>query len=161
MTVNNLGVVDHAHKYDDGKVGEHMHCHVYTDAVGRKGANNVASLIMKTSRHLNFLHDDEHSSELNIIFDNCCGQNKNNTVSRLETWIAKMGCFLEVNFIFLIVGRTKNAADRLFNSLKVQYRKRNLYTFNQLVEALGTSRTIRTSSTTATFLISFIKNLQV
>jgi hypothetical protein len=29
-TVNNLGIVDHAHKYDDGKVGEHMHCHVYT-----------------------------------------------------------------------------------------------------------------------------------
>ena len=53
-----------------------------------------------------------------------------------------MGYFLEVNFIFLIVGHTKNAADRLFNSLKVQYRKKNLFTFNQLVEALGTSRTI-------------------
>ena len=28
MTVNNLGMVDHAHKYPDGTVGEHMHCHV-------------------------------------------------------------------------------------------------------------------------------------
>ena len=26
MTVNNLGMVDHAHKYLDGTVGEHMHC---------------------------------------------------------------------------------------------------------------------------------------
>ncbi len=76
MTVNNLGVVDHAHKYDDGKVGEHMHCHACIDAVGRKGANNVASLIMKTLRHLSILCDDEHGSELNIVFDNCCSQNK-------------------------------------------------------------------------------------
>ena len=76
MTVNNLGMVDNAHKYLDGKVGEHMHCHVYTDAVGRKGANNVASLIMKTLRHLSILCDDEHGSELNIVFDNCCSQNK-------------------------------------------------------------------------------------
>ena len=30
----------------------------------------------------------------------------------------------------------------LFNSLKVQYQKKNLYTFDQLVEALGKSRTI-------------------
>ena len=142
MTVNNLGIVDHAHKYDDGKVGEHMHCHVYTDAVGKKGANNVASLIMKTLRHLNILRDDSVGSELNIVFDNCTGQNKNNTVLRLAAWIAKLGYFLEVNFIFLIVGHTKNAADRLFNSLKVQYRKKNLFTFNQLVEALGTSRTV-------------------
>jgi predicted small metal-binding protein len=67
-TVNNLGIVDHAHKYDDGKVGEHMHCHVYTDAVGWKGANNVASLIMKTLRHLKILRDDEHGSKLNIVF---------------------------------------------------------------------------------------------
>jgi hypothetical protein len=96
MTVNNLGVVDHAHKYDDGKVGEHMHCHVYTDAVGRKGANNVASLIMKTLRHLNILRDDEHGSELNIVFDNCCGQNKNNTVLRLVAWISQLGYFLEI-----------------------------------------------------------------
>ncbi len=47
MKVSNLGVVNHAHKYPDGSVSAHMHCHVYTDAVGKKGANNVASLIMK------------------------------------------------------------------------------------------------------------------
>ena len=71
MTVNNLGMVDHAHKYPNGQVGEHMHCHVYTDAVGKKGANNVASLIMKTLRGLNLLKKDTIGRELNIIFDNC------------------------------------------------------------------------------------------
>ena len=79
---------------------------------------------------------------MNIVFDNCCGQNKNNTVLRLAPWLAQLGDFLEINFIFLVVGHTKNAADRLFNSLKTLYRKKNLYTFDQLVEALGTLRTI-------------------
>jgi len=31
-----------------------------------------------------------------------------------------MNYFKEVNFTFLIVGHTKNAADRLFNSLKTE-----------------------------------------
>ncbi len=65
-----------------------------------------------------------------------------NTVLRLASWIAQVEYFLEVNLIFLIVGHTKNAADRLFNSSKVQYQEKNLYTFDQLVEALGTSWTI-------------------
>jgi hypothetical protein len=45
MSVYNLGVVDHAHVYDDGWVSEHLHCHVYTKGIGKKGANNVALLI--------------------------------------------------------------------------------------------------------------------
>ena len=95
MTVNNLGIVNHAHKYPDGSVSAHMHRHVYTDAVGKKGANNVASIIMKSLRHLHLLNKDEPGSELNIVFDNCCGQNKNNTVLRLAAWIVQLGCFLE------------------------------------------------------------------
>jgi hypothetical protein len=98
---------------------------------------------MKTLRRLNLLQEDEQGSELNIVFVNCCGQNKNNTVLRLAAWIAQLGYILEINFIFHVVGDTKNAADRLFNSLKVvMFRKKNLYTFDQLVEALGTSWTI-------------------
>ncbi len=61
---------------------------------------------------------------------------------RLAVWISQLAYSLEINFIFLVVGHMKNAADRLFNSLKVMYRKKNLYTFDQLVEALGTSWTI-------------------
>ena len=149
MTVNNLGMVDHAHKYPNGQVGEHMHCHVYTDDIGKKATNNVASLIMKTLRGLNLLKKDTIGRELNIIFDNCCGQNKNNTVLRLVAWLAQLGHFHEVNFIFLVVGHTKNAADRIFNSLKQDYRKKNLYTFNQLVEALSVSHTITVHPTMA------------
>ncbi len=66
LSVYNLGVVNHAHiyddgwvsehlhchvyteGYDDGWVSEHLHCHVYTEGIGKKGANNVVSLIMET-----------------------------------------------------------------------------------------------------------------
>jgi hypothetical protein len=93
MTVNNLGMVDHAHIYPDRMVGDHMHRHVYTDAVGKKGANNVASLIMKTLRRLNLLCDDEQGSELNIVFDNCCGQKKKHCVEA-SSMDSPVGVFL-------------------------------------------------------------------
>ena len=119
-----------------------LHCHVYHEGVGKKGANNVASLIMKTLRELQLLRKDAVGGELNIIFDNCSGQNKNNTVIKLALWIMAMGYFKKVQFIFLVVGHTKNAADRLFNSLKHEYRKQNLFTFDELVRALDHSATV-------------------
>jgi hypothetical protein len=88
---------------------------------------------------LNILCDDSVGGELNIIFNNCLGQNKNNTVLRLAAWLIAMAYFKEVNFIFLVVGHTKNAADHLFNSLKNKYRKQNLFTFRDLVKTLNKS----------------------
>ena len=117
LTVFNLGVVNHAHAYNDGCVAEHMHAHLYHEGVGKKGANNVASLIVKTLRQLNILRKDSVGGELNIIFDNCLGQNKNNTVLKLATWLMAMNYFKLVNFTFLIVGHTKNAADPMFKQL--------------------------------------------
>ena len=48
LSIYNLGVVDHAHDYGNGEVKERMYAHVYHEGVGKKGANNVASLIVKT-----------------------------------------------------------------------------------------------------------------
>ncbi len=39
LSVFNLGVVNHAHVYHDGRVSEHMHAHVYHEGIGKKGAN--------------------------------------------------------------------------------------------------------------------------
>lgn len=132
-------MVNHAHKYEDGTVSEHMYAHVYHEGVGKKGANNVSSLIVKTLQRLNLLQDSVVGGELNIIFDNCSGQNKNNTVLKLAAWLKAAGYFEKVNFIFLIVGHTKNAADRLFNSLKTEYRKQNIYTMEELIRSLDAS----------------------
>jgi hypothetical protein len=80
---------------------------------------------------------------------------------RLVAWLAQLGHFHEVNFIFLVVGHTKNAADRLFNSLKVRYRKKNLYTFDQLVEALSLSHTIAVHPTVAEDFLDYGKFFDV
>ncbi len=121
LSVYNLGVVNHGHDYVNSNVAPHMYTHVYHEGVGKKGANNVASLIVKSLRRLNLLREDTAGGELNIIFDNCSGQNKNNTVLKLSAWLKAMGYFNCVNFF--IVGHTKKSADRLFNSLKIEYRK--------------------------------------
>ena len=57
------------------------------------------------------------------------------------------GVFLSVNFIFLIVGHTKHAADRLFNSLKVEFRKQNVFTVECFVDVLNTSESVSVIST--------------
>ena len=76
LTVNNLGIVDHAYEYPNGDIKSHMYTHVYHEGVGKKGANNVASLMMKTIHHMGILQEDNPGEELNVIFDNCTGQKK-------------------------------------------------------------------------------------
>ncbi len=78
----------------------------------------MASLIIKTLQKLNRLCKDSVDGELNIIFNNCSGQNKNNTVLKLPAWLMAIGYFKEIHFICLVVGHMKNAADRLFYLLK-------------------------------------------
>lgn len=53
-----MGVINHAHMYDNGMIAEHMHCHVYHEGEGKNGANNVATLIVKTLEQSNILRDD-------------------------------------------------------------------------------------------------------
>ena len=149
LSVYNFGVVDQAYIDSDGEIRDHMHAHVYHEGVGKKGANNVCSLIVKTLRLIGILRENDMGGELNIVFDNCSGQNKNNTVLKLLVWLTEMGYFRKINFVFLIVGHTKNAADRIFNLLKVEYQLKNLSTMVQLVRTLDKSKhvTIHTSAT--------------
>jgi hypothetical protein len=95
-----------------------MYCHVYHKGVGKKGGTNVASFIVKTLREMKLLQDNEVGGELNIIFDNCSGQNKNNTVLKFVMWLKEMRYFKRVSLVFFIVGHTKNACNHLLNSLK-------------------------------------------
>jgi len=53
-----------------------------------------------------------------------------------------MGYFKVVNFIFLVVGHTKNSADRLFNSLKGEYWRQNIFTMEGLIESLNRSESV-------------------
>ena len=140
LSMYNLGMVDQGYEYNNEEVGDHMHAHVYHEGIGRKGANNVASLIVKTLMLKGLLRENDCGGELNIVFDNCSGQNKNNTVLRLLVWLTEMGYFKKVNFVFLIVGHTKNAADRIFDLLKLDYWSKNLYKIHQMMMVLGRSK---------------------
>ena len=85
------------------------------------------------------LQEELAGGELNIVFDNYSGQNKNNMVLKLTAWLKQMGYFKQVNFVFLVVGHTKNAADSSFNSLKLKYWKQNIYFMLDLIQCLNMS----------------------
>eukprot|EP00956_Cyclotella_meneghiniana_P025094 scaffold51552_cov38-Cyclotella_meneghiniana.AAC.1 len=137
LTVNNVGVVDHGYRRNDGSVGAHMHCHVYHEGIGKKGANNIASVIMRTLKEKQLIMPGQTAKKLTIVYDNCTGQNKNNTVLKLVPYLVEMKYFEEVEFLFLVVGHTKNACDRYFNQLKTIPRKTNTYTMDELVTKLA------------------------
>lgn len=48
LGVYNLGMVDQVHEDSNGHFVYHMHAHVYHEEVGKKGAKNVCSIIIKT-----------------------------------------------------------------------------------------------------------------
>ncbi len=136
-----------------------MHCPVYTEGVGKKGANNVVLLIMKTLQKLNHVREDSVGGELNIIFDNCSGQNKNNTKLKLPVWLMAIRYSKEIHFNFLMVSHTKNAADHLFNLLKQEYWKQNLFTFDELVGRLDKLLSLTIHPTVAEDFLNFSKLL--
>ena len=98
LGVYNLGIVDHAYDYGNGLFDVYLHAHIYHEGIAKKGANNVASSIMQTMHKTNWLREDEMGGELNIIFDNCSGQNKNNTMLRLMVMLGELKFFKKINF---------------------------------------------------------------
>ena len=83
-TVNVLGIVD------CNPEKEVMHAYAYSEEEGGKGGNNVASLIMKHLKDHGLLEGTQRK-RLNIVMDNCPGQNKNNIVLRLSTYLHAKG----------------------------------------------------------------------
>ena len=77
------------------------------------------------------------AKELNLVFDNCTGQNKNRMVLRLLFFIAKLGVARKVSAIFLVKGHTKNDCDRLYNLLKALYRRHDVFTPAELMELIN------------------------
>ena len=66
-----------------------------------------------------------------------------------------MRYFKRVSFVFLIVGHTKNACDCLFNSLKHEYHKKNIFTMDKLIVALGVSAKITVVPTVASDFLDY------
>jgi len=128
LTINAFGIVDCSVE------PVHLHYYLYEEFVGRKGGNNVASLIMLYLQQRGFLQ--RSSRKLVLVMDNCAGQNKNKMVLRLAPYLIERRFFQSVSFSFLVAGHTKNAADRLFNLAKSTYRQSNVYSMSMLMEAV-------------------------
>jgi hypothetical protein len=102
---------------------------LYTeDVVGKKGGNNVASLLWFNLQRHGIVDTPQPFKEINLVFDNCGGQNKNKMVLRMLFFLVKKRIAVEARAIFLVRGHTKNDCDRLFNLMKKEYRKSNVYT---------------------------------
>ena len=94
---------------------------------GSKGGNNVASLILDYVQTNLVKVGQPPMKELNIIIINCVRQNKNCMVIHTAPYMIESGLFENVNLIFLIKGHTKNMCNGMFNIMKQNYSKRNIY----------------------------------
>ena len=83
------------------------------------------------------LNAEDPVGKLCVTFDNCSGQNKNRMVLRYFAWLVESGYALEAFPVFLVRGHTKNACDRMFNILKNEYRKKNIYCEEALMKSLN------------------------
>ena len=120
---------------DCSTLPEKMHALVYKEGEGKKGGNNVSSLILFLLKEKGILK--KGGNELSIVMDNCTGQNKNRMVLRLAPLLVEMGFFKKVSFVFLIRGHTKNICDRYFALMKKFFHKSQVYTYPDLIEILN------------------------
>jgi hypothetical protein len=135
LTVNCFGLAN------IGLEKAQLTAYVYHEGEGKKGGNNVASLIYKYLDDYGLIN--QHcplQKELNWVMDNCRGQNKNHYVLQLATLFVELKYYRSVNIIFLVAGHTKNVADCLFNLLKTLYRKSQVFSMEQLVTVLNKSQ---------------------
>jgi hypothetical protein len=89
----------------------------------------VASILWKMFKMKGLLDSRLPANEINLVFDNCAGQNKNKMVYCMLFFMVKPGVCrtARCTSIFLVKGHTKNDCDRMFNLMKYDYRKVNCF----------------------------------
>lgn len=126
-----FGIADHSNDV--------LSAYVYHEGVGKKGGDNVVSLIHKK------LKDDGifelaamkgAGERMIFVFDNCAGQNKNRMVLRYMQYLVDCCVFKEIEIVFLVAGHTKNICDRRFKDAKHNFHKRNVYSMSDLIEIM-------------------------
>jgi hypothetical protein len=128
LTINLFGVLDLSRSPNK------LDCYVYREFTGKKGSNNVASLLMYNSHHRGMLQRYSPAERLTIII--CGGQNKNNHVPRLTAYLVEMKYFRNVEFVSYVWGHTTNACDRLFNQMKIRFHKDQMHSYHMTLKIL-------------------------
>jgi hypothetical protein len=125
----------------------HLAAYVYSEADGSKGGNNVSSFMWTELQRRGLINPDwsvngQPVKEINFVFDNCGGQNKNRMVLRMLLFLVNKGICQTARAIFLVRGHTKNACDRMFNLLKTLHRKKNTYIPRELIANLNSHKDV-------------------
>ena len=124
---------------DVGKIIHDLRAYIFHEGQAKKGGNTVASLLQRHIKDCGLIDASKGArKELSIVMDNCGGQNKNRMVLQLALLFVELGYYKQVNYVFLDAGHTKNSCDRLFNVLKIAYRRQNMFTMKQLLKQLNT-----------------------
>ena len=99
LTVLLFGVVDNATESEK----YHMNAYIGQEFEGERGANNIASCLMKDLQ-LRGLFSQPNHGKLTYIADNCGGQNKNKIVIRFLMWLVENKIFPIVCICFSCQG---------------------------------------------------------
>ena len=124
---------------------EHMQTFIYNKGEGKRGGNNVVSLLDQALGNKGVLKNAQENGPgeyLTLVFDNCGGQNKNRMVLRYLLYLVEKKVYKTVEAVFLVAGHTKNVCDCLFKQLKRGFHYKNVYTMNQLIRVCNISDSI-------------------
>eukprot|EP00835_Amoeboradix_gromovi_P000832 NODE_31_length_32452_cov_0.352672.p12 type:complete len:322 gc:universal NODE_31_length_32452_cov_0.352672:22470-23435(+) len=111
--------------------------YVYREDEGKKGSNNVASMLVDYIYRLS----NDARKNLVLFADNCVGQNKNNTIVKLLCWFCVSGVCESIQLTFMIKGHTKFSPDSCFGHVKKKFYSQDVYTVGQIKEVVESSST--------------------
>ena len=99
-----------------------------------KGVNTVVSLL-----DYYFSHYGLGETTTSLHADNCCGQNKNNTMMQYLMWRVLTGLHHTINLHFTITGHTKFSPDACFGLVKRKFRQADVSSLDDLARVVKES----------------------
>lgn len=99
------------------------HCYVWVENEGKRGANEIASCVLKYLENLKDKLNASNNEPLDIILysDNCCGQQKNRFVIAMYLYaVAKLDFIKSITHKYLITGHTQNEGDNIHSVIEKQ-----------------------------------------
>lgn len=127
LSVNNFTIVD---------CGRHEDvCYCYTEVVGGKGSNEVASFL------LHYIQEKvaKGITDFRFYSDNCAGQNKNRGVVSMYLYAAaKFG--ISITHRFLEKGHTWNAADNVHSLIERKVKPHDIYSPDEYYEKIAAAK---------------------
>ena len=116
-----------------------MNAYVWPEYEANHGAHNICSCLLKDFKNRQWFQRPNLGG-LFIIANNCGGQNKNKHVVWFLMWLVEAGHFPKATLLFLVKGHTKNVCDRLFNLVKLNYSKKDIFTYDAMCENMNANQ---------------------